>query len=132
VDWVDYSVARINSTDFNEAPDNQVIQDLYTSTVNYRLGGEAKIEKWRIRAGYAYMGDPYLISSSVDQSTQQLSGGIGAQFKSFKLDFSLVNQKFNSLYRSYKVLDNNGLNYGPLTEIKNSITSAVITVGFNF
>jgi long-subunit fatty acid transport protein len=131
VDWVDYSIARINSTDFNEEPDNQVIQELYTSTVNFRLGGEAKIERWRIRAGYGYVGDPYL-NSSLDQSTQLLSGGLGLKFDSFHLDFSLVNQKYNSLYRSYKVLDNNGLNYGPLTEIKNSITSGVVTVGFNF
>ena len=131
VDWVDYSIARINSTDFNEEPDNQVIQELYTSTVNFRLGGEAKIERWRFRAGYGYVGDPYL-NSSLDQSTQLLSGGLGIKFDSFHLDFSLVNQKYNSLYRSYKVLDNNGLNYGPLTEIKNSITSGVVTVGFNF
>ena len=131
VDWVDYSVARIISKDFNEEPDNQVIQELYTSTVNFRLGGEAKIERWRIRAGYGYVGDPYL-NSSLDQSTQLLSGGLGLKFDSFHLDFSLVNQKYNSLYRSYKVLDNNGLNYGPLTEIKNSITSGVVTVGFNF
>ena len=131
VDWVDYSIARINSTDFNEEPDNQVIQELYTSTVNFRLGGEAKIERWRFRAGYGYVGDPYL-NSSLDQSTQLLSGGLGLKFDSFHLDFSLVNQKYNSLYRSYKVLDNNGLNYGPLTEIKNSITSGVVTVGFNF
>ena len=131
VDWVDYSIARINSTDFNEEPDNQVIQELYTSTVNFRLGGEAKIERWRIRAGYGYVGDPYL-NSSLDQSTQLLSGGLGLKFDSFHLDFSLVNQKYNSLYRSYKVLNNNGLNYGPLTEIKNSITSGVVTVGFNF
>ena len=131
VDWVDYSIARINSTDFNEEPDNQVIQELYTSTVNFRLGGEAKIERWRFRAGYGYVGDPYL-NSSLDQSTQLLSGGLGLKFDSFHLDFSLVNQKYNSLYRSYKVLDNNGLNYGPLTEIKNSITSGIVTVGFNF
>ena len=131
VDWVDYSVARINSRDFNEEPDNQVIQELYTSTVNFRLGGEAKIERWRIRGGYGYAGDPYL-NSSLDQSTQLLSGGLGMKFESFNVDFSLVNQKFNSLYRSYKVLDNNGLNYGPLTEVKNSITSGVVTIGFNF
>jgi long-subunit fatty acid transport protein len=131
VDWVDYSVSRINSRDFNEGPDNEVIQELYTSTVNFRLGGEAKIDRWRIRGGYGYAGDPYL-NSTIDQSTQLLSGGLGMKFESFHLDFSLVNQKFNSLYRSYKVLDNNGFNYGPLTEIRNSITSAVITVGFNF
>ena len=132
VDWVDYSSSRINSSDFNEGPDNQVIQNLYSSTVNYRFGAEAKLKNWRVRGGYAHQGDPFLDNSGFDQSTQQLSGGIGVQFDALRVDFSLVNQNYNSLYRSYKVLDNNGVNYGPLTEIKNSITSAVVTVGFNF
>ena len=132
VDWVDYSSSRINSSDFNEGPDNQVIQNLYSSTVNYRFGAEAKLKNWSVRGGYAHQGDPFLNNSGFDQSTQQLSGGIGVQFDALRVDFSLVNQNYNSLYRSYKVLDNNGVNYGPLTEIKNSITSAVVTVGFNF
>ncbi|MCE2777502.1 MAG: long-chain fatty acid transporter [Algoriphagus sp.] len=132
VDWVDYSSARLSSSDFNEGPDNQVIQNLYSSTVNYRFGAEGKLQNWRIRGGYAHQGDPFVDNSGFNQSTQQLSGGIGVQFDALRVDFSLVNQNFNSLYRSYKVLDRNGLNYGPLTEIKNSITSAVVTVGFNF
>lgn len=132
LDWVDYSTARINSRDFDEGPDNQVIQNLYASTFNYRFGAEGKLEKWRIRAGYAYQGDPFLTASYLDQSTKQLSGGLGMQFKSFHVDLSLVNQNFNTLYRSYQVLDNNGLNYGPLTEVKQSITSGILTLGFNF
>jgi hypothetical protein len=132
VDWVDYSSAQLSSKDFNEGPDNQVIQDLYSSTINYRFGAEAKLENWRVRVGYAHMGDPFLENSGFDQSTRQLSGGIGVQFDALRVDFSLANQNFNSLYRSYQVLDTNGFNYGPLTELKNSITSAVVTVGFNF
>ncbi len=132
VDWVDYSSARLSSNDFNEGPDNQVIQNLYGSTVNYRFGAEGKLKNWMVRGGYAHQGDPFVDNSGFNQSTQQLSGGIGVQFDALRVDFSLVNQNFNSLYRSYKVLDRNGMNYGPLTEIKNSITSAVVTVGFNF
>lgn len=132
VDWVDYSTARINSRDFNVGPDNQVIRDLYSSTFNYRIGAEGKLEKWRVRAGYSYLGDPFLNSSGMDQSTQMFSGGLGMQFRSFHVDLSLVNQNFNTLYRSYQVLDTNGFNYGPLTEVKNSITSGILTVGFNF
>jgi long-subunit fatty acid transport protein len=132
VDWVDYSTARINSNDFDEGPDNQVIQGLYTSTFNYRFGAEGKLEKWRVRAGYSYLGDPFLDSSGIDQSTKQLSGGLGMQFKSLRIDLALVNQNFTTRYRSYQVLDTNGFNYGPLTEVKNSITSGVLTLGVNF
>lgn len=132
VDWVDYSAGRINSNDFDEAPDNQVIKDIYTSTINYRLGGEARFDMFRIRAGYAYFGDPYSNSPGLDQSTQQLSGGFGIKFNSVSIDFALVNQKCNGLYRSYQVLDENNNNFGPVTELENSITSGVLTVGFNF
>ncbi len=132
VDWVDYSAGRINSNDFDEGPDNQVIRDIYASTINYRIGGEARFDMFRLRAGYAYFGDPYSNSPSFDQSTQQISGGFGVKFNSISVDFALVNQKYSSLYRSYQVLDENGNNYGPITQLENSITSGVLTVGFNF
>lgn len=132
VDWVDYSAGRINSNDFDEGPDNQVINDIYTSTINYRIGGEARFNMFRVRAGYAHFGDPFANSPDFDQSTQQLSGGIGVRIKSFSIDFSMVNQKYNGLYRSYQVLDENDVNYGPLTELENSITSGILTLGFNF
>lgn len=132
VDWVDYSAGRINSNDFNEGPDNEVIKSIYSSTINYRVGGEARFNVMRVRAGYAYFGDPYANSPGFDQSTQQFSGGIGAKINAFSIDLAVVNQKYSALYRSYQVLDENGFNYGPVTEIKNSITSGVLTVGFSF
>jgi long-subunit fatty acid transport protein len=131
IDWVDYSAARINSNEFNEGPDNQVIRSFYTSTINYRVGAEAILDMFRIRGGFAHFGDPYS-QGSFDQSTQQFSGGVGVRINAISIDLSIINQKYNSLYRSYQVLDNSGNNYGPLTELSNSITSGVLTVGFNF
>jgi long-subunit fatty acid transport protein len=132
VDWVDYGTSRISSRDFDEGPDNQVIRDNYTSTINYRIGGEAKLDVFRLRAGFAYFGDPFINSQGFDQSTQQISGGVGVKLNAFTIDLALVNQTINALYSSYQVLDNKGLNYGPLTEIKNNITSGVITLGLSF
>ncbi|MBN7812177.1 long-chain fatty acid transporter [Algoriphagus sp. H41] len=132
LDWVDYSAGRISSNDFNEGPDNQVIKSIYASTINYRVGGEARFDALRLRAGYAYFGDPYADSPGIDQSSQQISGGIGVKLRSIAIDFALFNQKYNGLYRSYQVLDENGNNYGPVTEMENSITSGVLTVGFSF
>jgi hypothetical protein len=132
VDWVDYSAGRINSNDFDEGPDNQVIKSIYASTINYRIGGEARLDAWRLRAGYAYFGDPYADSPGIDQSTQQFSGGIGVKLQSISIDLALFNQKYSGLYRSYQVLDENNNNYGPVTEMENNITSGVLTVGFSF
>lgn len=132
VDWIDYSMARLNSNDFNEGPDNDAIKSVYTSTINYRLGGEYKINNFRLRGGYAYFGDPFTASADFDRSSQQISGGIGAKFNNFTIDFALVNRTFNSLYSSYQVLDSTNSNYGPLTEVKNNVFNGFLTLGFSF
>lgn len=132
VDWVDYSAAKLNSRDFDEGPDNQAIRNSYGSTINFRLGGEAKIDRFRIRAGYGFYGDPYSNSPDLDQTSTQLSGGVGVRFNTLYLDFALVQQKFNGMYRSYQVLDANDQNVGPVTYLENSITSGIFTLGFNF
>jgi long-subunit fatty acid transport protein len=131
VDWVDYSAGRLSSKDFDEGPDNQAIKSIYTSTINFRVGGEARFNIMRVRAGYGYYGDPYAAAGS-DQSTQQISGGIGAKFNAFTVDLAVVSQKYNSLYRSYQVLDDSDLNYGPLTEMKNNLVTGVLTLGISF
>ena len=131
IDYVDYSAARLNSNDFNQGPDNQAIRSLYTSTVNYRVGAEAKLDMFRLRGGFAYFGDPYT-SSNFDRSTTQISGGVGVRLSNLSIDFALVNQKYNALYSSYQVLDANGNNVGPVTEINNSIVNGVLTLGLSF
>ena len=131
VDWLDYSTANISSRDFDEGPDNLAIEQLYTSTINFRFGGEYRFNNFRIRGGYGYYGDP-IANSDFDRSTQQISGGLGAKFNKFSIDFALVNQKFSTLYSSYQVLDGQGNNIGPVSEIDNNIINGLLTVGFSF
>lgn len=131
VDWVDYSQAKLNSNDFDEGPDNLAIKNVYTSTINYRFGAEYKINMFRLRGGYGHFGDPFS-NSNYDRSTQQISGGAGVKLGNFTADFALVNRKFNSLYTSYQVLDSDGNNFGPQTEIENNIINGVLTFGFSF
>lgn len=131
VDWVDYSAARIKSRDFNVDSDNLEIQNLYASTVNFRLGAEFRLNNFRFRGGYGYYGDP-IAESDYDRSTQQISGGLGMKINKFSIDFALINQKYNTLYSSYQVLDNQGNNIGPVAEIKNSQINGVLTLGLSF
>jgi len=131
VDWVDYSAANLNSDGFDPGPDNFEIQNRFTSTIDLRIGAEYKIEKFRLRGGYARYGDP-LSDSIYDRSTQQLSGGAGIRIKNFSIDLAVVNQKFNSLYSSYQVFDNQGNNFGPVTEVRNNIINGVLTLSLNF
>ncbi len=131
VDWVDYSAASLSTRDFNIGPDNEAIKSTYTSTINFRLGGEAKLGQFSLRGGYGLYGDP-IANSDYDRSTQQISGGFGYRIKNFSIDLAVVNQSLSTLYRSYQVLDNAGNNIGPITEVKNSITSGYLTFSFGF
>lgn len=131
VDWVDYSSANIRSKDFDEGPDNTEINNLYTSTINFRVGAEFKLSNFRIRGGYGYYGDP-IVNSEYDRSTQQISGGLGMKINKFSVDLAVVNQKFNTLYSSYQVLDNQNNNVGPVTEVKNNLINGVLTLGLSF
>jgi len=131
VDWVDYSASRLKSDDFDEGPDNTAINTTYTSTINFRAGAEYKINILRLRAGYAMYGDP-IANSDFDRSTQQISGGLGVKFNRLAIDFALVNQKYNTLYSSYQVLDAQGNNIAPVTSVKNSITNGILSLNLSF
>lgn len=130
VDYLDYSTSNIGSRDFNASTDNQAINRLYGATLNYRIGGEYRFDIWRVRAGYAFYGDPFA-NSTFDRSTQQISGGLGVRLNKMYVDFALSSSQFNQLYNSFPII-NNGQNVGPFTEIRNNRTNGMLTVGFNF
>lgn len=133
IDYVDYTAARINSRDFNPGPDNDEINQLYTATFNYRVGGELRYDMFRFRAGYGYYGDPFRNDfDDPSRHTQQISGGIGVRLAKFYVDAAYMNTSFNQFYRSYSLIGQGGRDFGPVADIRNSINTGMITVGFNF
>ncbi|MCR9017448.1 OmpP1/FadL family transporter [Aquiflexum gelatinilyticum] len=130
IDYLDYSKSRINSRDFNAGADNQQIRALFGQTLNYRVGGEFRFDIWRVRGGYGFYGDPF-VNSSFDRRTQQYSGGLGVRLQAMYVDFALTSTNFDQLYNSFPV-EEGGFNIGPFTEIRNNITSGILTFGFNF
>jgi len=133
IDYVDYSAARINSRDFNPRPDNDAINQLYTATFNYRVGGELRYDIFRFRAGYGYYGDPFRNDfDDPSRHTQQISGGIGARLANFYVDAAFMNTTFNQFYRSYSLIGQGGQDFGPVSDVRNRINSGILTVGFNF
>lgn len=130
VDFLDYSTNRINSRDFNPADDNLEIRRLYGQVVNYRLGGEFRHDIFRLRGGYGFYGDPFA-NSGFDRSMQQFSGGAGIRLNKFYIDFSYSSLFFDQLYNSFPFIEN-GVNIGPITEIRNRINTGSLTFGINF
>ena len=125
LEFIDYTTASINSNDFSEAADNNTIDELYTSVMNVRVGGEYRFDRFRLRAGYAIYPSPYEDSDLQDRTN--VTFGFGYRTPDYFLDFALVNQETTLLYSPYDVAENQ-------TEARSDIknTAVSVTFGLNF
>lgn len=91
-------VATKNYSNIEYRPKNDVVyQDLNTGISNtltnaleVRVGGEYKIKKWSLRAGYRYEESPYENTDAMGDLTGY-SGGLGYNFGISRLDLSYAN-----------------------------------------
>ncbi|MDN5205686.1 long-chain fatty acid transporter [Fulvivirgaceae bacterium BMA10] len=127
IEFIDYASNSFSSSDFSTNADNRTIKDLYTSTINFRLGGEYRYNILRFRAGVAYYGDPYALEGFDGQRTD-LSFGLGLKLANFSADLGIINSSSSSNYSPYTFVNGSG----PVAQIDNGRTSAVFTLGFNF
>ncbi|WOK06945.1 long-chain fatty acid transporter [Imperialibacter roseus] len=128
VELVNYSGARLRSSDFSANADNRTIENLYKSTLNYRVGAEARLDIFRLRAGYVLYGNPYASSDSSTGNKQSVTAGAGIRLSNFYVDLGIINTFSNQNYSPY-ILANN---VSPEVSIKNRTTSGLITFGFTF
>ncbi len=126
---VDYSAASFDlGSGFTSVEDelNRPIQNIYTIGHNIRVGTEIVIEKFRLRAGAAYYGNPLDNPSAlgvVSQETMSYTGGLGLRFEKFFIDLAYVRSKTEVT----EVFINN---VGVSDEIVRN--NVVATVGFRF
>lgn len=132
LEHLNYGNANISSVDFFAGNDNRTIENIYKSVVNIRFGGEYRYNMFRMRIGYAKLGDPFnsnFDDVELDRSRQIISGGVGLNMGKYFLDLSVSNTRFDESFRSYR-LDNN-LD-SPLAIINHNITNTQLTFGLNF
>jgi hypothetical protein len=128
VEYLNYRGNRFNARNFSMAEDNQVIQDIYQPVVNVKLGGEYRFNMFRLRAGAGYFSDPYAGNTEISRSRLNLSAGAGIRLPSFYVDLAVLNDSFNTVYTPYEA----SVGDLPIVETLNSMTRAVLTLGFNF
>ncbi len=134
VEWVDYSASSFNLTANSSNIEDKVyqddlneeIEDLFTSAVNIRLGGEYAYRKLRFRAGYGITGTPY---ADNDLSNRTFSLGIGVREQSFYIDLAYRRTTIDSGYIPYATAD---LSKQQL--VNNSVDNdrILMTIGFKF
>ena len=109
--------------------DNADIRSIYKPAVNYRIGGEYRLNIFRFRAGYGIQTNSYSDSMEADNTVTSLSGGAGVRTKSFYIDLAVIHRAGKDYrYQPYTFLDGSG----PVAELKDKSLMGIITVGFNF
>ena len=128
IEYVDYSNSNLSSNDFPTTADNRTIEQLYTSVVNFRIGGEYRYDIFRFRGGFGYYGDPDT-TETVDLSRTEFSLGAGIKLKNFYVDLGVITSLSEEMsYSPYTFFDGTG----PTANIETNNTNAVLTLGFNF
>lgn len=134
VEFVNYGKARYNSDTpgVSFKPDNNDVKYYYSNVINYRIGAEARIGIVRVRGGYNLQNNPYKNTFNLGSSVTTISGGVGVRLDKFFIDGTFLNTRYNSSYSPYTVTDANNKVVGPVARLKNTMNSAMLTVGFTF
>ncbi|HEY0899051.1 MAG TPA: hypothetical protein VGD90_06935, partial [Sphingobacteriaceae bacterium] len=129
IDYLDYSDITFSTKDNRNndviANNNRTVAENYQSAVNYRLGGEYRLDQLSLRAGYGVQGNPY---RDENREITTVSGGLGYRFQKFYLDLSYQNVNYDSQIRPYVM--NNGAE--PVADIENKRNNVFLTLGAKF
>ena len=131
VEYVGYSQAKFKTTDGSSDigldDGNASIANGYRNVVNARVGAEARLDFFRVRAGYAYYADPYK-NSTFSRNQNYFSVGTGVRTKTFFVDIAGVYLTSKELYQPYQLA-----NLAPPTvNITNNRFTASLTGGLLF
>ena len=124
--YQDMSQAKLGpSNDSNFSSVNTAVSNQLGTVTSLKLGGEYRIEKISLRAGYRFEGSPYENSNTIGD-LEGISGGIGYNFGSSRLDFAINRTERDTS----EFLFDTGINTPALVNVIN--TNAVLSYTLNF
>lgn len=133
-EMVDYSQARLRNgsglefgNSYNFSDENAQSRAQYTSVVNLRFGGEARLANFRLRAGYAHYGDPFR-ESAFDRTQKFYTGGLGFRQSNISLDLAGVYTRYNRVYAPYTLADGSA----PQVSVEANRFTTTFTLGYQF
>lgn len=112
-----------NLPSYDDATQNDNAEALLRNTMEYRIGGEYRIEEFKLRAGYRYKENPY---KDLDTNTSTYSVGAGYNFGNFYLDASYDYTDGSNVY----YLSNRAVPLLVKHDIENS--NVMVTLGYKF
>ncbi|KAA5535898.1 OmpP1/FadL family transporter [Paenimyroides baculatum] len=87
VDYIrkDYSTTEYSASGANYNSTNKYYQDMMKATNEFRVGGEYRIDRVSLRAGYRFADSPYKNKQTISDLTSY-SGGLGYSFGASRID----------------------------------------------
>jgi hypothetical protein len=110
---------------------NTIVQNKYGFSHTVRIGAEAAINWFRIRAGYAWQSSPFKTgvgASGYDEQRHMIGFGLGYRGKKFFADIGYQLLLYNTYYQPYQ----SGDGYEPAVKTKNQLHNILLTVGWRF
>jgi hypothetical protein len=148
IDYVDYSSIRLSAeereagyydsttakyvTDYDYLNSvngtNTDVKQFYTAAVNYRIGGEYRINNFSLRAGYGVNGSPYKNDTDGVFAIRYYSGGMGYRFGSFSADLAYQRTETTNTSSPYQLTDSSE----PIATVKLTRSNVFLTLGVRF
>jgi long-subunit fatty acid transport protein len=135
-EYNDYSKGSVYSNDasinpfFNDA--REAIKIKYQATHTIRIGAEAILNNWRVRAGASYATSPFKsqfrLNTFSDLSRKTFTTGFGYKGERYFFDMALAYSTFGSVEKQYTLENGNE----GLIESNYSDTRVLFTVGKKF
>ncbi|MDX1906384.1 MAG: hypothetical protein SF053_05060 [Bacteroidia bacterium] len=153
VDYTDIGSARLSSAEssisnpayYGFEVENDNIRSLYQASLNYRVGGELRMDPFRLRAGAAIYGTPLsesgqyydeytdnqtITQETFDASRKFFTGGAGFRQPNFALDVSYVNARLPEKFSPYTLTSTGAFQPTVLTQrVSHQVT---MTMAFMF
>ncbi|MDF7821759.1 hypothetical protein P1X15_29345 [Runella sp. MFBS21] len=110
-EYVGYKGMSVRTGDDNQFKTNnrRLIQSSFNNVVNLRVGGEARIDFFRVRAGVAFLPNPYSqnynVEGKLDRSKFQFSGGAGYRNDRFYIDLAGTYLQTKDAFVPYQLND---------------------------
>lgn len=125
-EYIDYSTAKMRSSDYSFIDENSNIRNYYRATSNIRVGAEYRMDPLALRIGYALYGAPYGSNINNSGTRSSYSAGVGIREKSYFVDIAAVysTQRENHFFYDPALT-------APSENTKNSL-NFLCTLGFRF
>lgn len=128
VEFVDYSNIDFDSDDrITNSIVNDEVEARFTNAVNFRVGGEYKLDLISLRLGYAYFGTPYSGETEEDYSRNYFTGGLGYRYNNIYVDLTGVYHQSTMTHVPYTTGD-----LMPVADIDQNNLGIMLTVGTRF